>query len=47
VNEHNPDVRLPKDAEEAINLVAEETEEDLSEEQKNLIIAQAELIGDI
>jgi hypothetical protein len=38
VSEHNPDVRLPKDAEEAVALVAEDSTEDLSEEQKNLII---------
>ena len=47
MSEHNPDVRLPKDVEEAVALVAEDSTEDLSEEQKNLIIAQAELIGDI
>ena len=47
MSEHNPDVRLPEDAEEAVALIAEDSTEDLSEEQKNLIIAQAELIGDI
>jgi hypothetical protein len=47
VSEHNPDVRLPEDAEEAVALVAEDSTKELTEEQKNLIIAQAELIGDI
>jgi hypothetical protein len=47
VSKQNPDVRIPEDAEAAVDIVAEETDEELSEQQKNLIIAQAELIGDI
>jgi hypothetical protein len=47
MSEQNPDVRIPQDAAAAVELVADETDEDLSEQQKNLIIAQAELIDDI
>lgn len=47
MSEQNPEVRLPEDAEAAVELVADETDDDLSKQQENLIIAQAELIGDI
>ena len=47
MSKQNPDVRISEDAEAAVDIVAEETDEELSEQRKNLIIAQAESIGDI
>lgn len=38
-------MRLPEDAGEAVEFVAEDADEDLSQQQENPIIAQAKLVG--
>lgn len=45
--EKQTEIRIPEDRESAIEMVQEDEDEELSEQQKNVIQAQAELIGDI
>lgn len=42
MSEQNPEVRIPEDEEEVIEIAEAETEE-----ERNLAVAQAELIGDL
>jgi hypothetical protein len=47
MSDENPDVKIPEDEQDLIHQLEGESGQELSEQEKNLAIAQAKLIGDL
>jgi hypothetical protein len=47
MSDENPEVSLPEDEQDLIDQLEGESGRELSEQEKNLAIAQARLIGDL
>lgn len=47
MNNKDPEVAIPENEQAAVEMVAEDSNGELTEEEKNLIVAQARLIGDL
>lgn len=47
MTDEDPEISIPEDEQAAVEIVAADSDEEQTEEERNLIVTQARLIGDL